>query len=221
MKAAKQPNIQIWPIERLLPYELNTKKHTPEQVNKIAESIREFGFDQPFSCDKSGSIIKGHGRRLACLQLGIKEVPVWVRDDLTPNQVRASRLADNRVAIGDIDTELFRKEIASLNHDLTKYFDEKELEFAMTDLGAMNNDAFIDDVNAEVTAQEAATHSMVDALDNRRVPLSKAFGFKDVLGADEIYISRFMSQIEIQSGQKGEQALVAFIKGLVGDLSHE
>lgn len=216
-----KPNIQIWKIERLVPYELNTKKHTPEQVAKIAASIKEFGFDQPFSVDKDGSIIKGHGRRLACLELGIKEVPVWVRSDLTPMQVRASRLADNRVAIGDIDTELFRLELSTLDYKMDAYFDAKELDYTMADLGAMNEGAFIDNVGVAVDKQEADTHAMVAELDNRRVPLTKAFGFKDILGSDEIYISRFMAQVEVQSGLKGEAALVSFIKGLVGDLSHE
>jgi len=219
-----KPNIQVWKIDKIKPYEQNVKKHTPEQIAKIAASIREFGFDQPISVDKDGTIIKGHGRRLACMELNLPEVPVWVRDDLTPMQVRASRLADNRVAVGDIDTEMFRAELLSLDFDMEKmklFFDEKELTFTAADLGEMNTDAFIDDVGGAVTEQEAATHAMVDALAQRRVPIVKAFGFKDILGSDEIYVSRFMAQVEAQSGLKGEEALISFIKGLVGDLSHE
>jgi hypothetical protein len=219
-----KPNIQVWKIDKIKPYEQNVKKHTPEQIAKIAASIKEFGFDQPISVDKNGTIIKGHGRRLACIELNLPEVPVWVRDDLSAMQVRASRLADNRVAVGDIDTEMFRAELLSLDYDMDKmklFFDEKELVFTAADLGAMNTDAFIDDVGGAVTEQEAATHAMVDALGQRRVPIIKAFGFKDILGSDEIYVSRFMAQVEAQSGLKGEEALIAFIKGLIGDLSHE
>ena len=215
-----KPNIQVWKIEKLTPYENNVKKHVPEQIEKIAASIKQFGWTQPIVVDKNGVIIAGHGRRLAAIKLEIKEVPVWVRDDMTDMQVRAARLSDNRVAVGDIDTEMFRAELADLDYNLDQIFDTKELDFASVDLGEMNTGAFIADVGGAVDEQEAATHGMVKELDNRRVPLMKAFGFKDVLGSDEIYIARFMAQVEVQSGLKGEAALVSFIKGLIGDLSH-
>ncbi|MFV5402328.1 phage tail protein [Acinetobacter baumannii] len=86
--------IQMWIVDDVKPYELNAKIHSEEQVAKIAESIARFGWDQPIVVDKNGVIIKGHGRRLAAIKLGLIEVPVLVRDDLNEEQVKAARLAD-------------------------------------------------------------------------------------------------------------------------------
>lgn len=86
--------IQMWIVDDVKPYELNAKIHSEEQVAKIAESIARFGWDRPIVVDKNGVIIKGHGRRLAAIKLGLIEVPVLVRDDLNEEQVKAARLAD-------------------------------------------------------------------------------------------------------------------------------
>lgn len=87
-----------WAIERVKPYEKNAKKHPTKQVEHLAKLIRDHGFDQPIVVDKDGVIIKGHGRLLAAQHLKMQAVPVVVRDDLTEAQVRAARIADNKVA---------------------------------------------------------------------------------------------------------------------------
>lgn len=87
-----------WAIEKVKPYEKNAKKHPSKQVELLAKLISEHGFDQPIVVDKAGVIIKGHGRLLAAQHLKLKAVPVIVRDDLTLAQVRAARIADNKVA---------------------------------------------------------------------------------------------------------------------------
>jgi len=71
---------------------------SPAAVDKVAASIKEFGWQQPIVVDKEGVIIAGHTRLLAAKQLGLKEVPVYVAADLTPVQVKSYRLADNRSA---------------------------------------------------------------------------------------------------------------------------
>lgn len=209
---AVKPRIEIWPIDRLVPYELNSKKHEEDQVEKIASSIREFGWDQPIVVDGTGSIIKGHGRRLAAIRLGMNTVPVWVRDDLTPEQVRAARLSDNRVAISGIDNDLLKKELASLEYDLTGIFDEKELKFLDADLGEMNLDAFVDDIDEEVNKQTAESNKKVEVVDSRDVRLDKVFGFKSIKGADERVMARFIALIESETGLTGADALVAHAK---------
>lgn len=88
----------------------------------------------PIVVDGNGVIIKGHGRRLAALQIGLKKVPVIVRDDLSEEAVRAARLADNRVAISGLDNEILRKELSSLEFSLDNIFDKKELTFVTADL---------------------------------------------------------------------------------------
>lgn len=205
-------NIKIWNIDDLVPYELNVKKHDPEQVDKIAKSISDFGWNQPIVVDKSGVIIAGHGRRLAALKLGLTKVPVWMRDDLTDDQVRALRLADNRVAEGDIDTEMFRRELETLEYDLTGIFDEKELDFGTLDLGEMDTNVFIDDVDDQVRKQKAATESHIQEAAVRQVSLPKAMGFKSISGADEIHVAQFMAEIMNDFDPDPSAAFVKFVK---------
>ena len=97
--------LHAWPIGDVKPYEANTKTHPKEQIDKIVASIQRFGFDQPIVVDANGVIIKGHGRRLAAIQMNLKKVPVVVRDDLSRDEVRAARIADNQVAKSDDDID--------------------------------------------------------------------------------------------------------------------
>src|SRR5450756_2580856 len=85
-----------WPLERITPYARNARKIPPEAIDKVAASIREFGWRQPVVVDRDGVIICGHTRLLAAHQLGLREAPMHVADSLTPTQVRAYRLLDNR-----------------------------------------------------------------------------------------------------------------------------
>lgn len=207
-----------WAIDKVIPYPQNVKKHDPDQVAGIVQSIKTFGWDQPIVVDKEGVIIKGHGRRLAAISLGLTEVPVLVRDDLTPAQVDAARLADNRAAAGDLDQNMLRLVLADIDLSLLDgIFDAKELEFSTADLGEINDGAFISDLDAAVSAQNAATTDKVAAQKEARVPLRKALGFSDIAGADEIYVTRLMAEIEMQTSLKGEAAFVTFAKSLVGE----
>src|ERR1035441_8679696 len=89
--------IEIWLIDRLVPYANNSRTHAPEQVAQIAASIVEFGFVNPILVDTNDGIIAGQGRLLAARQLGLAEVPVVVLDHLSETQRRAYILADNRL----------------------------------------------------------------------------------------------------------------------------
>lgn len=108
--------IELWPIERLIPYKSNARDHSPEQVRRIAASIAEFGFLQPVLVDsKSREIIAGHGRVLAARQIGSEFVPVVPLDHLTEAQARAFRIADNRLAeLSTWNDAKLREEIADL-----------------------------------------------------------------------------------------------------------
>lgn len=214
MTDLKKPNIVLMDIGKIKPYELNSKVHDAAQVARIVRSIQEFGWDQPIVVDKDGVIIKGHGRRLAAIDLGYKQVPVLVRDDLTPEQVRASRLADNRVALSDIDSELLQKELSDLNFDLNGIFDKKELDFMLADLGDMKVEAFVEDLDAAVNDQAAETFEKIKATDERDVKIQVALGFKSVRGADERHVARFMAHAEEATGLTGAEAFVAFAKQL-------
>lgn len=93
----KQIRIEEWPVERLRPYENNPRKND-DAVGAVTASIREFGFKVPIIVDRDGEIVAGHTRLKAAKQLGLATVPVVVADDLTPDQVRAFRLADNKTS---------------------------------------------------------------------------------------------------------------------------
>lgn len=113
----KQPlkfEIHWLPLTDLTPYVNNTKKHPTEQIDKIAQQIAKYGFDQPITVDKDKVIITGHGRREAALRLGLKVVPVIIRDDLSEHDVMAKRIADNRVAQSDWDDEMLAFEVGTL-----------------------------------------------------------------------------------------------------------
>lgn len=89
-------DVELAELDSLVPYANNPKKHPEEQVDKIAASIRKYGFDQPIVVDAEGEIIKGHGRFQAARRLDLEAVPVIWRDGLTPAQVKGARLADNK-----------------------------------------------------------------------------------------------------------------------------
>jgi ParB-like chromosome segregation protein Spo0J len=91
--------IELWPVERLRPYERNPRTHGEDQVAQLAASMVEFGFTNPILVDGDRGVIAGHGRLLAARQLGLAEVPTIELAHLTPAQRRASALADNRLAL--------------------------------------------------------------------------------------------------------------------------
>ena len=91
--------IELWPVERLVPYVRNARTHSDDQVAQIAASIVEFGFTNPILVDSDAGIVAGHGRLLAARKLGLPEVPVIVLDHLSEIQRRAYVLADNRLAL--------------------------------------------------------------------------------------------------------------------------
>lgn len=110
------------PLEWLTPYE-NNPRNNDEAVEPVANSISEFGFKVPIVATSDGEIINGHTRWKAAKKLKLKTVPVIIADDLTEEQVRAFRLADNKVAeIAQWDIELLMSEIESVdNLDMTLF----------------------------------------------------------------------------------------------------
>src|SRR5215470_8185741 len=108
-------HIELWPIDRLIPWLRNPRTHSEAQVAQIAASISEFGFNNPILVDTRAGIIAGHGRLLAAKKLGLAEVPVIVLDHLTEAQKRAYIIADNQLALqAGWDDELLREELAAL-----------------------------------------------------------------------------------------------------------
>jgi ParB-like chromosome segregation protein Spo0J len=108
--------VEMWSVDKPIPYTGNSRMLSPKAVDKVAASIKEFGFRQPIVVDAEGVIIVGHTRLLAAKKLGLKEMPVIVADNLTPAQVKLYRLADNRTAQeSSWDYELLAVELEALS----------------------------------------------------------------------------------------------------------
>src|SRR5579871_6278675 len=91
-------HIELWLVEKLIPWARNPRTHSEAQIAQIAASIAEFGFNNPILVDTKAGIIAGHGRLLAARKLGLTEVPVIVLDHLSEAQKRAYIIADNKLA---------------------------------------------------------------------------------------------------------------------------
>ncbi len=104
-------------IEAIKPYPKNAKKHPNKQVEQIAASIKEFGFNQPIVVDSNNVVIVGHGRLEAAILLGLKEVPT-ITVDLTEDQAKAYRLADNKLNESDWDMNLVIEELKGLSEPM-------------------------------------------------------------------------------------------------------
>lgn len=117
-------------VSEIKPYEKNAKKHPTKQVKQIAASIKEFGFNQPIVVDKNNVVIVGHGRLEAAKLLKIEDVPV-ITVDLTEEQAKAYRLADNKLNETDWDMGLVVEELKGLSaamFDLTGFDEDLLLE---------------------------------------------------------------------------------------------
>lgn len=119
---AKSVKLQEVAIELLKPYERNAKIHPQKQIDKIVDSIREFGFITPCVIDSAYNVIAGHGRIMASEQMGLKTVPCVFIEGLTEEQRRAYILADNRLGeLGEWDMDLVFDELgdlADMNFDI-------------------------------------------------------------------------------------------------------
>lgn len=126
----------------LKPYENNPRIITDEAIDKVASSIKEFGFKVPILLDKDSIIIAGHTRYKACLKLNIDKVPCIYADDLTDEQVKAFRLADNKTnEFSSWDFELLDIELEDIGIDMSEFgFDDEEIDWA--DVPDLDEDSY-------------------------------------------------------------------------------
>lgn len=212
---SEHPTVELWDIDKLVPYALNAKNHPEHEIEKLANAILTYGWTQPIVVWTNGDIIAGHGRRLAAIKLGRKKVPVIVRSDLTKDQADALRLADNRVTGSSYDMAMIQDELRRLSETdidlLTLGFDERELDFSTADLGEIDTEFFTDDISGAVEAQQQANAKKTEEVDDTAAPIGDALGFKRVTIAQSRIIRDFMSKVEDNTGLKGAEALVAYI----------
>lgn len=148
-------------IADIIPYAANAKKHDKRQINNVAESIKQYGFVQPIVIDRDGVIVIGHCRALAAKKLGMQEVPCVCVDDLTPEQVNALRIVDNKSAEDGAswDFDLLAEELPGLDlsafdFDFDVILDEDDTETKEREEIALNESVSVvvecsDDEEAE------------------------------------------------------------------------
>ena len=219
------PYIEMVDISRLEPYEKNAKKHDKEQIIRLSENIKRYGFDQPIvvwpipGSDKL-SIIKGHGRREALLHLGIKKAPVIIHKGITKEKADALRIADNALSSINYDTRMLAEESSRL----LKEFDMDALDFGFSkkdekifigEVDLRNIDLLVKDVSSEMSKQKEEDAERVKEVDNDRVRLQKIFGVKDVSGSEARTLNLFLATVEGENGLEGMTSLLKFAEDYI------
>ena len=150
-------------LEELKPYEKNPRRND-EAVEYVKNSIEEFGFKVPIVIDKDGVIVAGHTRYKAAQELGMKTVPAIVADDLTPSQIKAFRIADNKVAErADWDNTLLGEELGEILGE----FDMTDFGFGEFEITMLTNDFTPEPYDDEMVKQYSQNEA--DYLAKKRI----------------------------------------------------
>ena len=151
-------------IDEIKTYPNNAKLHPAEQIEQIKESIKEFGFNDPLALDENNMIIEGHGRLIACKELGINEVPIIRLEGLSDEQKRAYMLVHNKLTMNsDFDIELLVSELDNIaDIDMSKF------DFEI-DLGTDEDTEIIEDEVPEVKQETKTKLGDIYQLGNHRV----------------------------------------------------
>jgi hypothetical protein len=211
--------VESWDIAKIFESSKNAKKHPEEEVVLLRKSIRKYGIANPLNVKPSGEIITGHGRRLAALGEGWKQVPVIVRHDLTDAEADALRISDNATSGTNYDTELLQAQVSELAEAGeiemdTLGFGDVELERLTASFDDMNMDAMVEDINAAVETQKVENTASEAAVDSTAAPVTDALGFKRVTIEQSRRVRGFMNSVETKTGLTGAAALVAYIDTL-------
>lgn len=159
-------NIINMRIDDLVPYERNPRNNDAA-VEYVANSIREFGFKVPIIIDRDNVIVAGHTRLKAAKQLGLTEVPVIIADDLTPEQIKAFRLVDNRTAeYATWDQDLLMNELMELK---TESFEMQPFGFTNESIEIDRQEVREDDYEVELPEEPTVKHGEIYQLGNHRL----------------------------------------------------
>ena len=188
---AMAQKIELWNLERLIPYDKNAREHSTEQVAQIAASISEFGFLNPILVDSNDGIVAGHGRLSAAKELALDVVPVVVLDHLTENQKKAYVLVDNKLAENATwNEDLLAEEIIKLN---LQDFDLNILGWSDEELEALQQDGWASDID-----DPASDGEHMDAIKARIVVELDAENKDKVINAINDYCESNEVAIEIK-----------------------
>lgn len=199
--------------KELIPYEFNAKIHSEQQLLDLAHAMKKRGFDQPITVDKEKVIITGHGRREAAILAGLKLVPVIIRDDLTPQEIKAKRLEDNKLSSTDYDAILIQQELESISDDEIVFgFTDAELNVYLGDKTMMDDSSLIDDLGEEATRREIEHDEIGESLEQEETKVADMFGFKTVPSKSLPVIADFMALCEERTGKEGAEAFAIYTK---------
>lgn len=170
-------NVEYIPIGDIKPYKNNAKIHTAEQIEQIKKSIEEFGMNDPIGIwGKDNIIVEGHGRLIACLDLGYDEVPVIRLDDLTDDQRKAYTLIHNQTTMNTgFDLDILNEELESIELDMSDFgFDNIELD------NIDEPEEIIEDEVPEVPEEPKAKLGDIYQLGNHRLMCGDSTSEEDV-----------------------------------------
>ena len=157
-------NIKEIKISEIKAYINNAKTHDEKQIGMIAESIKAFGFRQPLVIDRNNEIVVGHGRFYAAKKLGLLTVPCEYADDLTDDQIKAYRLADNKLNESPWDFDTVEQELASISTDIdmSDFGFEKALEMQFEiDETDLDDDTKKENVTVSINCGDVASFESI------------------------------------------------------------
>jgi len=215
-------------ISDCTPSARNARTHSERQIDKIAESIKEFGFMNPIILDKDGEIIAGHGRLAASQKLGLAEVPVLYADHLTPSQIKAYRLADNRLALdAGWDDDLLKIELMDLKElgydtGLTGFDPDEIDDFLELNAGGKTDEDDMPPVPVDPVSQLGdiwllGDHRLMcgDSTDQAQVETLMVNTKADLLLTDPpynvAYEGKTKDAMKIKNDQMGDDAFLQFL----------
>ena len=183
-------------IDELLPYVNNARTHDEMQINQIASSIKEFGFNSPIAIDNDNMILCGHGRLLGAKKLGLKEVPTVCLSHLTPQEKKAYILADNKIALNSgWDFDLLKLEFEDL----------KSVDFNLSLTGFSDNE--INDLFNDIDKKEEKD----DNFDGEPPEVAKSqLGDIWILGEHRLMCGDSTSENDVKALMQDEKADMIF-----------
>lgn len=153
---------EIIDINALTPYENNARTHSPDQLEMIGNSIKEFGFINPVIIDENNMILVGHGRVMAAKNIGIKQVPFRRVTNLTEDQKKAYIIADNKLSdLGGWDDELLLAELESIELDMSQFGFDIEID-DIEDPDVVEDDPPDVDADAEPKSKRGDVYQLGD-----------------------------------------------------------
>lgn len=168
-------NIKEISTSKLIPYERNAKIHTPDQIENIANSIKQFGWKQPIVIDKGGIVVVGHGRLMAAKKLKLKTVPCVIADDLSAEEIKAYRIADNKINESEWDFNVLQSELDGISIDMSDFgFD--------LDFDDYDDDEQSSDYKPVDERDPSCQHNVFENQDRMQFPITNKYGFPEMRG---------------------------------------